>query len=103
MSWKNQRGTRQERGYGVEYGRARAVAMERDRHLCQPCARAGRVTVARECDHIVPKHKGGSNDPANLQAICSDCHKAKTEAEAADAQGRAYKPKLTIGADGWPE
>jgi 5-methylcytosine-specific restriction endonuclease McrA len=37
---------------------------------------------------------------ANLQAICSQCHAAKTEREAAQAQGR--RTRVQIGPDGWP-
>lgn len=56
--------------------------MTRDSGLCQPCLRAGHVTVARQVDHIVPKCDGGTDDDANLQAICRACHQAKTAAEA---------------------
>lgn len=100
MGWQGKRGTRQERGYGAEYGRARAIAMSRDFHLCQPCKRAGRVTPATECDHIIPMHKGGTNEATNLQGICRECHKEKTEREAAESQGRRTRPN--IGSDGWP-
>lgn len=75
--------------------------MTRDAWLCQPCQREGRVTPATECDHIQPKAEGGKDTLDNVQAICSPCHQAKTEAEAARAQGRRIKP--TIGADGWPD
>ena len=37
-----------------------------------------------ECDHIVPREQGGSNNESNLQPLCKDpCHAAKTAAEAA--------------------
>ena len=32
-------------------------------------------------DHIIPKHKGGSNDKSNIQLICANCHQDKTEIE----------------------
>jgi 5-methylcytosine-specific restriction enzyme A len=51
-------------------------------------------------DHITSKAKGGSDDLENLQAICDDCHKAKTADEAAEARGRRVKRR--IGIDGWP-
>jgi 5-methylcytosine-specific restriction protein A len=39
-------------------------------------------------DHIRGKASGGSDEMANLQAICDDCHRSKTQAEAAaSAQG----------------
>lgn len=74
--------------------------MRRDVWLCQPCKSKGRITPATECDHITPKAKGGTDDLDNLQAICRGCHSAKTEAEAAEAQGRRVRP--AIGEDGWP-
>lgn len=46
------------------------------------CAKCGRVHPSNQVDHIVPLEQGGSNDPANLQVLCVDCHKAKTAAEA---------------------
>ncbi len=61
--------------------------MQRDCGLCQPCQQAGRVTVATQVDHIVPKALGGTDDEPNLQAICSACHKAKTAREATHGRG----------------
>lgn len=52
-----------------------------------------------ECDHVVPKAQGGTDDEGNMQAICADCHKAKTEREAAEGQGRRLRP--SFGEDGW--
>ena len=88
------------RGYGSAWRKLRDQVMRRDKGLCQPCLKAGSVTPARECDHITPKSKGGTDDMANLQAICSQCHAAKTEREAAQAQGR--RTRVQIGPDGWP-
>lgn len=95
MTWSNK--TRQERGYGVAWGRARKAVMARDCRLCQPCLRKKpqRVTVATEVDHIVPKAKGGTDELTNLQAICGECHKDKT---VRDSGGN---PKPVIGLDGW--
>lgn len=73
--------SKQARGYGAEWGRLRIIVLKRDKYLCQPCLRLGRVTRATEVDHIVPKHLGGTDDPANLQSICNPCHKAKTARE----------------------
>lgn len=87
-------------GRGKGWKRSRARIMARDMHLCQVCQRNGRATPATEVDHITPLSLGGSDDDQNLQAICEPCHKAKTEREAAKAQGR--RVKVTFGADGWP-
>jgi 5-methylcytosine-specific restriction endonuclease McrA len=92
--------SRHERGYGWQWTKTRAIILARDNGLCQPCLANGRPTPATEVDHISPKHKGGTDDHDNLQAICDQCHTAKTEREAAEAQGR--RVRQTIGADGWP-
>ena len=101
--WKHDRRSRHERGYGARWDKLRKLAMDRDDWLCQPCQREGRATPATECDHITPKSQGGTDHLGNLQAICTDCHNAKTAQEAADAQrelrnqGRSY-----VAEDGWP-
>jgi 5-methylcytosine-specific restriction protein A len=78
VAWANRRqGTRQERGYGREWELLRAAVLDRDKWLCQPCARAGRIRPLgdkprdAEVDHIIPKHRGGSDEPSNLEAIMS--------------------------------
>lgn len=83
------RGNSSDRGYGAVWRKARERVMQRDCGLCQPCARAGRATVAREVDHITPKAEGGTDADQNLQAICPDCHKAKTAEESRRARGLA--------------
>ena len=74
MSWA---GAGKGRG-GRPWRRKRDAIMKRDGYLCQWCKRAGRVTEAREVDHIVDVALGGSDDQANLEAICVECHKLKT-------------------------
>lgn len=78
-----------------------AAARRRLRHLrenplCVECLKLGRTRVAVELDHVVPLHKGGSNDDDNLQGLCRPCHSAKS------AQERGFKPRVEIGLDGWP-
>lgn len=34
-----------------------------------------------ELDHIEPLHRGGSNEPENLQLLCIECHKVKSARE----------------------
>lgn len=70
--------------------------MQRDKRLCQPCLKEGRVTAANAVDHIVQKAAGGTDDLDNLQAICRACHLDKTMTD----NGR--RKKTTIGLDGWP-
>ena len=73
--------------------RARVLA---DCPLCLKCAETGKIKAASEVDHILPLHKGGTDDDGNLQALCHDCHAEKTATE----QGNRRKPE--IGLDGWP-
>src|SRR3546814_3574240 len=72
------RTSRHARGYGSEWDKLRARILDRDRHLCQPCLRFGRASIAREVDHIRPKHQRGTDDEHNLEAICTPCHRVKT-------------------------
>lgn len=44
------------------------------------CAICG-STKGLELDHIVPYYEGGRSDIDNLQWLCHDCHKKKTEIE----------------------
>lgn len=89
-AWASQ-GTGSSRGYGAQWQRVRDQVMVRDGGLCQPCQRHGVAMPAREVDHIVPRsqwHLTGSarddvDGPANLQAICRECHKAKSGPEKA--------------------
>lgn len=85
------RGSRHERGYGSAWVRLRAQVLARDHGLCRPCLMAGRTTAATSVDHIVPKIEGGSDDPVNLQAICTSCHATKSAYEGFAAPG-ARKP-----------
>ena len=66
---------------GRKWRRKREQILVRDGRLCQPCRAAGFVTLASEVDHIIPVAEGGSDDAANLQAICGPCHEAKSKAE----------------------
>jgi 5-methylcytosine-specific restriction protein A len=94
MTWS--RTSRHDRGYGTAWDKLRRHIMQRDKHLCQPCKRASMITPAQQVDHIIPKAKGGTDDEDNLQAICKTCHEGKT------IQDSGGRPKVQIGADGWP-
>jgi len=90
------RGTRQERGYGAAWDRIRVRVMRRDGGLCQVCKGQGLLVEAKEVDHVVPKAQGGTDVDANLQAICTPCHRAKTAREA--GAGRGWGGRIS-GAD----
>lgn len=105
MAWSKE--SRQSRGYDATWDRTRGLVVVRDKGLCQPCLRAGRVTRFRDVDHIVPKAeakrlrwtRAQTDALSNLQCICGPCHDAKTAKE----NGREHRPKVQTGLDGWPE
>ena len=56
--------------------------LKRDR-ICQLCG-ATKLDRMLEVDHIVPRSKGGTNDPSNLQVLCSRCNRAKSNRDETD-------------------
>jgi len=77
-AWK---GSAASRGYDSRWRKLRLQILKRDDYLCQACLRAGRITEATEVDHRLNKASGGTDEPDNLEAICSPCHRAKTARE----------------------
>ena len=54
------------------------AAVLRCNPLCVACEAKGLIARATEVDHIQPLHKGGTDEPDNLQGLCRDCHADKT-------------------------
>lgn len=104
MPWSKE--SRQSRGYDAEWEKIRKLVIERAKGLCEKCAADGRVAKGRDVDHKVPKAKAAklgwnrakTDHPGNLWYLCQPCHEEKTATE----NGRAYRPKMQIGLDGWP-
>ena len=46
---------------------------------CATCAKVLEATY--QIDHCKPLWQGGTNEPDNLQALCPNCHAAKTQVE----------------------
>lgn len=46
---------------------------------CAACAKVLEATY--QIDHRIPLWQGGTNEPDNLQALCPNCHAAKTQVE----------------------
>lgn len=63
------------RGYGRAWRKLRAAVLL-DRPVCEACGRA----EATDVDHVVRRGAGGSDDLANLMALCHPCHSKKTVA-----------------------
>jgi 5-methylcytosine-specific restriction enzyme A len=81
---------------GRKWMKLRDIALQRTQYRCAECLRNDRLAPARQVDHIIPLHKGGTDHPDNLEALCLSCHERKTAAD------MGYKVKQKIGADGWP-
>jgi 5-methylcytosine-specific restriction endonuclease McrA len=82
------------RGRAAVNRRARWLQMH---PLCEECDRAGRTTAATVPDHRIALVNGGPDTEDNLQSLCEECHRIKT------AKDLGYRPRPTIGNDGWPE
>ena len=109
MAWPTT--SRHQRGYGSSWDKLRLVILKRDKYLCQ-CDQCkggrpgGRLTVASDVNHIIPKAKAKAmgwtdeqiDDPTNLQSVAGDCHERIT----AEQFGGTYRPKVKIGLDGFP-
>ena len=73
---------------GSKWLSIRQQVLLRDNYTCVKC---GLVSMANECDHIIPLEQGGSNDMENMQTLCGGpdgCHAKKTALEAAARAGR---------------
>lgn len=65
-----------ERGYGTNWRALRAKLMPPGTLCACGCGRK-----ASHLDHIVPRSKGGTDDPSNLQPLARECHGRKTAAQ----------------------
>lgn len=77
-----QRASSNARGYNYRW-RKLALRFLRNNPLCAACQAQGRVTASQAVDHRVP-HKGDQKlfwDESNFQALCHECHGAKTAKE----------------------
>ena len=68
---------------------ARRQRLFRRNPLCVHCQQAGRVRPATIADHIIPLQEGGTDNDANLQGLCAECHRIKTAEEARRGAARA--------------
>ncbi len=68
---------------GYVSGTLRYEVLKRARFRCELCGVSAAVR-ALEVDYIVPRNKGGADDPDNLQALCYSCNATKRDRDATD-------------------
>lgn len=56
--------------------RLRFLVLQRDGFTCRYCGHAA-PDVQLEVDHIIPRSKGGGDEPSNLVTACRDCNQGK--------------------------
>ena len=85
--YKERRGRRiwQHRRVSAGYisGTLRYEVLKRARFRCELCGISADVR-ALEVDHIVPRARGGKDDPDNLQALSYSCNSMKRDRDATD-------------------
>lgn len=64
--------------------------LARDNWTCCSCGRSSKEEgITLEVDHIVPRSKGGNNDPSNLQTLCKKCNIGKSNRDDTDLRRKA--------------
>jgi len=48
--------------------------LNRDEYTCQKCGYKDEGGDGLQVHHKVPRSKGGSDEPHNLNTVCEDCH-----------------------------
>ena len=76
----------------------RKAAHFREHPLCVICLNKtpSRVTLATIYDHIVPLDFGGTNDGANMQGLCRECHDIKSAEERGKCALKHDAPGCTL-------
>jgi hypothetical protein len=54
----------------AEWQQLRRQIIQRDGYACQQCGSTNQL----EAHHILARHRGGTDDPANLITLCDNCH-----------------------------
>lgn len=78
--WKREFGVKPRMGFTARYvsARVRYLVFTRDEYCCRICGRSAQDGTQLEIDHIIPRSKGGSHEITNLQTLCVDCNRGKS-------------------------
>ena len=82
MAWKPNTGP--SRTATTRWRNTRRRAQTEIALACTECGSTNQL----ELDHIIPVCEGGADEMCNLQWLCRDCHKLKTQGEAQRARHR---------------
>lgn len=87
------------RSTGYISGTLRYDVLKAARFRCELCGISADDS-ALQVDHIMPRNKGGSDDPSNLQALCYTCNAMKRDRD--DTDLRAVRASYEIREEGCP-
>jgi ATP adenylyltransferase len=68
---------------GYISGTIRYEVLKAAKFRCELCGVSADIK-ALEVDHIIPRNKGGSDDPSNFQALCYSCNAMKRDRDNTD-------------------
>ena len=68
---------------GYISGTIRYEILKRAKFRCELCGISAEIK-ALEVDHIIPRNKGGTDDPSNFQALCYSCNSMKRDRDDTD-------------------
>ncbi|MGR3749570.1 HNH endonuclease [Paracoccus sp. (in: a-proteobacteria)] len=88
----------QTKGYYGQWKRNRDAVRRRDPYCIRCYELFDRITPAQECDHLIPRSRGGDHSLANLWMLCGDrtdrdtCHGDKSIRESHGLEG--FSPRI---------
>jgi 5-methylcytosine-specific restriction protein A len=85
-SWDKAHGVPRRAGSWLQKQREQLFRAE---PFCRECMAKGVRTLATIRDHIRPLGEGGTDDPGNIQPLCTPCSDAKTRQEGLRGRGLA--------------
>jgi ATP adenylyltransferase len=71
---------------GYISGSLRYNLLKKAKYRCELCGTPA-DQKALEVDHIIPRNKGGSDDPSNFQILCYSCNASKRDTDDTDFRG----------------